>query len=49
MQEILDRYAAEAKVLADHLESVPEYMWKSLLASFAYEIAAYTEAEEVPA
>ena len=49
MNEILERYAAEAERLHEDPETVVENTWRGLLASFAFEIAAYSEQAEVAA
>jgi hypothetical protein len=46
MDEILERYAAECERLHKNPATVVESSWRGLLASFAYELAAYTEAQE---
>lgn len=46
MDDILERYAAEAERLHANPSTVVENTWRGLLASFAYEIAAYSEEAE---
>ena len=49
MNEILERYAAEAARLHSNPQTVVESSWRGLLASFAYEMAAYQPSTEEPA
>lgn len=46
MNDILDRYVAEAERLHADPTTVVENTWRGLLASFAFEIAACAEAAE---